>query len=304
MGAAPALIGVDWGTSSFRAYLIDANAEIISVVDAPEGILTVKDQDFEGTFERLLSDWLGAYPLVPVILSGMITSRNGWHEVEYTQLPAKIHSIASNVVPFDTTQGRKIYFVGGLVANEKGAAPDVIRGEETELIGQIIEHQSDGVFLLPGTHNKWVRVIGDEIIGFETFMTGELFAILKDHSILGTLMTEGGSNEASFSKGILWDEENASSILHHLFSVRTLPLFGEMKQEDVADFLSGLLIGEEISGAKRAWNEIKNVTIIGRGDLADKYAHALSLKGFSSNVASQSMVARGHFELAQLKGLI
>ncbi len=304
MSPQPVLIGVDWGTSSFRAYLIDRDGEVIDSISTAEGILSVQGGEFEAVFERLLAEWLGDYSALPILLSGMITSKNGWLEVDYVQVPAEVSSIALALAVFTTSRGRKLHFITGLALFGAGIAPDVIRGEETELIGQICHHGSGGLFLLPGTHSKWVRVEGGRIIDFQTFMTGEMFALLKQHSILGKLMSGNGKRGAAFERGILWRTDHAASILHLLFSVRTFPLFNQMDAEEVADYLSVLLIAEEISGVLNSWEELPDVTVIGRGDLANRYCRALELMGVSANVAPQGMVARGHFEIARQRGLI
>jgi len=300
----PVLIGVDWGTSSFRAYLINRDGGVVDFISTAEGILSVRDGDFESVFERLLADWLRDYSSLPVLLSGMITSKNGWFEVDYVQVPAEVSSIASALAAFKTSRGRKLHFVTGLAVTGAEMAPDVMRGEETELIGQICHHDSDGLFLLPGTHSKWVRVKDHRILDFQTFMTGEVYALLKQHSILGKLMSCDSESSEAFDRGVLWRTAHSASILHVLFSVRTFPLFGQMDSEHVADYLSGLLIAEEISGMLNSWEKLAEVTVIGRGDLAGRYCRALGLMGVNAIAAPQGMVARGHYELARQRGLI
>ncbi len=304
MTSRPVLIGVDWGTSSFRAYLIGQDGCVIDSIKADEGILSVRDGNFESVFERLLVEWLTTHSTVPIVLSGMITSRNGWVELDYLPLPTALTAFASALTPFTTQAGRRLYFVTGLAALCPEMAPDVMRGEETELIGQLCYHGGDGLFLLPGTHSKWVWIEGSRIMEFQTFMTGEVYAVLKEYSILGRLLSLGVEREEAFERGVIWHKEHPGSILHTLFSVRTLPLFERIPREDVADFLSGLLIAEEISGALRTRRDLLQVIVIGRGDLAKRYCHALGLMGVQATDVEQGMVARGHFELARQKGLI
>ena len=302
--ASPVLIGVDWGTSSLRAYLIDRQGGIVDTIDASEGILSVRDGDFEAVFERLLANWLRDYPALPILLSGMISSRNGWFEVDYVHAPTEISSIASAVAKFETSAGRKLHFVTGLAVDGAETAPDVMRGEETELIGQMCHHDSDGLFLLPGTHSKWVWVEDRRILDFQTFMTGEIFAVLKQHSILGRLMASTAGSEEAFDRGVGWRTSHDNSILHILFSARTFPLFGQMAAEDVPDYLSGLLIAEEISSVLGSRNQLPRVTVIGRGDLARRYCRALELMGIMAAAVPQGRVARGHLEIARQRGLI
>ena len=304
MTVLPVLIGVDWGTSSFRAYLINHEGEVVDSINAAEGILSVRDGDFEAVFERLLSNWLRDYPELPIVLSGMISSRNGWFEIDYVHTPATIVSIASALADYETTRERQLHFVTGLAVSGAEIAPDVMRGEETELIGQICHHDTDGLFLLPGTHSKWVWVEDRRILDFQTFMTGEVFAVLKEHSILGKLMASANGSEEAFDRGVSWRAAHGNSILHALFSARTFPLFGQMAPEDVADYLSGLLIAEEISGVLSSRKQLPKVTVIGRGDLIKRYCRALELMDVRAAVAPQGRVARGHFEIARQRKLI
>lgn len=312
MPSLPVLIGVDWGTSSFRAYLINVDGEVVDAVSAEEGIMTVQDNDFESVFERLLDKWLTIYSSLPIILSGMISSKNGWLELEYVQLPAGASEISAALTRYKTSKGRVLHFASGLAVNKPEIAPDVMRGEETELLGQLFNHGNDGLFLLPGTHSKWVWIENHQIINFQTFMTGEVYAVLKGYSILGKLMvtnfersTESDTQRLeAFDRGIQSRLSHSGSILHQLFSVRTLPLFDAMDEADVADYLSGLLIGEEISSVLQTQAEIPEVTVIGRGDLTSRYCRALSLMDVDAVAAEQGMVARGHLELAKKKGLV
>ena len=295
------LIGVDWGTTSLRAYLIGKDGMVLDSIHATKGILCVGKNKFESVFEDLLTDWLTEYSSLPIILSGMITSRNGWIETDYIEVPAKISTMASSLVAKQATRGHQLYFVSGLSVMQADKAPDVMRGEETELIGHMCHKGTDGVFIFPGTHSKWVWVKDREIREFKTFMTGEVYALLKQHSILGKLMESNGKSEAAFEKGVSWRLSQTGSILHLLFSVRTFPLFDLMEPDQVSEYLSGLLIAEEISAVVSYAQTIKSVTVIGRGDLAIRYCRALELMNIRAKIAPQAMVARGHYELA-LKG--
>jgi len=308
MASLPALIGVDWGTSSFRAYLIDHDGGVIDTISTSSGILTVQDNEFEAVFERLLANWLLEYSTIPIILSGMITSKNGWLELEYVSLPAGASEISAALTRYTTSLGRVLHFVSGLAVNYPELSPDVMRGEETELLGQLYHCASDGLFLLPGTHSKWVWVENNHIINFQTFMTGEIYSVLKGYSILGKLMaadSEGqAENLAVFEQGIKSRSTHSGSILHQLFSARTLPLFNKIEAKDVSDYLSGLLIAEEISSVLQEQKKMPSVTVIGRGDLAARYCHALGLMGVGAVAAEPGMVARGHLELAKTRGLL
>jgi len=297
----PVLIGIDWGTSSLRAFLIGAGGEVLDQVSKSEGIMHVKNGDFEGSFSDLIEPWVKAEGL-PVIASGMITSRNGWVETPYLPLPSGAQELADALVPHQTSDGTKVIFVTGMTTDH-GDVPDVMRGEETQIIGATASGMSDGVFVLPGTHSKWITVQNSQIEDYSTFMTGDIFAALRQHTILGALIEEGPFNQQAFKMGCGVGLAEGSNLLHDLFGVRTLPLFDKIDGNMVADYLSGLLIGAELQGADVA--SIKEiVTIVGRDDLADRYEIALGVAGLKSKRAPDDIVAKGHFLIAKAAGLL
>lgn len=304
MSKNPILIGVDWGTTAFRAYLICNKGAVIDHIDTHEGILSVTNGDFETVFNKRLSGWLKDYPNIPILLSGMITSRNGWFETDYLNVPASIEDIAEKVTLLEEKNGRKLHFITGLMVNEHNEAPDIMRGEETELIGQLCSSQNDGLYLLPGTHSKWAQVNGQSITSFKTFMTGELFSMLKKHSILAKLIDQEKPSDDAFAKGVKWRLKKPITLLHNLFSVRTFPLFEQIDAEHIAEYLSGLLIADEILGAFDQLDKQSTVTVIGRDELATRYFKALQVIGIKATVVDQSMVAIGHYEIAKMRGLI
>ena len=297
----PALIGIDWGTSSLRAFLIGAGGEVLDHISKPLGIMQINDGDFERSFNDLVGPWQQAIDL-PIIASGMITSRNGWVETPYVSVPSGVQQLADALVTHKTSDGTTITFVTGMTADHNGV-PDVMRGEETQIIGASVLGMSNGIFVMPGTHSKWITLRCDQIVDYSTYMTGEVFAALSKHTILATLMEYAPFKEDAFRKGCAVGLAEGSNFLHDLFGVRSLPLFGKITGTMVKDYLSGLLIGAEVKGADVA--QIKGpVTIIGRDDLADRYEIALSIAGLKTNRAPDDIVARGHFMIAQVAGLI
>ena len=297
----PALIGIDWGTSSLRAFLIGAGGEVLDHISKPLGIMQINDGDFERSFNDLVGFWQQAIDL-PIIASGMITSRNGWVETPYVSVPSGVQQLADALVTHKTSDGTTITFVTGMTADHNGV-PDVMRGEETQIIGASVLGMSNGIFVMPGTHSKWITLRCDQIVDYSTYMTGEVFAALSKHTILATLMEYAPFKEDAFRKGCAVGLAEGSNFLHDLFGVRSLPLFGKITGTMVKDYLSGLLIGAEVKGADVA--QIKGpVTIIGRDDLADRYEIALSIAGLKTNRAPDDIVARGHFMIAQAAGLI
>ncbi len=298
----PALIGIDWGTSSLRAFLIAADGEVLDCVSTAQGIMNVEDRDFEAVFHQLVQPWAGQRSL-PIIASGMITSHNGWVETPYVQVPACAEDLAESLVSFETKNGVAVRFVTGMTTEHNGA-PDVMRGEETQIVGASSMGMLDGDFVMPGTHSKWINVTNGRIEDYATYMTGEVFAALSNHTILRTLMVDGPFCEAGFRQGVVAGLAEGANLLHELFHVRTLPLFGKIQGSMAADYLSGLLIGAEIGAAGSADAGEGFVTIVGRDDLADRYEIALGIAGFKCQRAPDDIVARGHFVIAKLAGLL
>ena len=298
----PALIGVDWGTSSFRAFLIGAEGEVIDAVSSPEGIMQLSGQCFEAVLDRLVGPWVARTKL-PILASGMITSRNGWVETPYAAVPLDACDLALALVPYEVASGALIHFVTG-ASTEHAGGPDVMRGEETQIIGASALGLNDGAFVMPGTHSKWVQVANGRIVDFSTYMTGEIFAALKGHTILGTLMTGDDFNEEAFEMGVAKGLDARANLLHNLFQVRTLPLMGKIPKAATADYMSGMMIGTEIAAATRDISDIGTITIVGRSDLSDRYERALHIAGFACRRAPDDIVAKGHFLIARAAGLL
>src|SRR5215207_8779881 len=185
----PRLIALDWGTSSLRAYLLGDEGAVIERRAEPWGILQRPDTDFQTTFHSMTGDWRQRHSGLPVVASGMIGSAQGWVEAPYVRAPAGVADVAGALTP---VPGAALHIVPGIA--QHAPSPDVMRGEETQLFGALAG-RSDlaerASFVFPGTHSKWVRVVGGRVHGFTTFMTGELFAVLRAHSILGRLAGSG-----------------------------------------------------------------------------------------------------------------
>jgi len=309
-GKSVALIGLDWGTTSLRAHLLDSAGGVLERRSSAEGILAEHKDGFAGTFRRFVADWLDAFPGIPVIASGMITSRNGWVETPYVPVPGGIGELAASLVPVDVTSACRLHFVCGMDQDAAAEAPDIMRGEETQIVGCLAEDgRRDGLFVMPGTHSKWVSVRDARLDRFDTYMTGEVYAVLKTHSILGRLMEEpGGALTGGFERGVKARLDSGASLLRHIFSARTLALYDRLKPEQGADYLSGLLIGEEILSAKRDYGlddaAAPPVTIVGSGALTERYSLALGLAGIGAVPAPEDAAALGQFAIAREAGLI
>jgi 2-dehydro-3-deoxygalactonokinase len=305
--AAAALIGLDWGTTSFRAYRIAADGRVLERHGAPAGILQIEGGDFGGALERQIGPWLQREPEVPVLAAGMITSRQGWVEVPYAACPAGETELARGLGAHRAASGAMIRFVPGVAFEGGDGVPDVIRGEETQIVGQLGDPDASGRFVMPGTHSKWVRVEGGRITAFATFMTGEVYGVLKGHSILGRLMAGEGDDGEAFGRGLAHAGEGGGGLLRRLFSARTLALFGRLPETGVASYLSGLLIGSEI-GEGLDWmggrEQSGVLTVVGTSELAARYRQALAGRGVEAAGGAEDAAAHGLFRIARAGGLL
>lgn len=295
-----ALIGIDWGTTAFRAWRMGPGGAVLDHVADGPGILAAAA--VPGGFAEALRDRIGGWmDGAPVIASGMIASRNGWVETPYLPLPLDARALAENLALHEG-----VHFVTGAVSDPDGPAPDVMRGEETEIIGHLAGGGGDGLFVLPGTHSKWAWTRGGALTAFRTVMTGEVFAALRDHTILGRLIRPGpgrpepGGDDA-FRRGVRAGQQDGA-LLGRIFSARTLALMDRLPPDRIADYLSGLLIGDEVAQGLRGADG--PVTIIGRGDLAARYRMALDQMGRAAAVAPPGMARRGLWEIARMGGLV
>lgn len=289
------MIAVDWGTSSFRAYRIDAAGIVVDKREAPLGILAIKEQRFAEALESQVGDWIEA-GVHPIVMSGMIGSRQGWREQAYVRCPAGPDELAAKLGSVTWgMQGRKAWIVPGLITRDAQGVHDVMRGEETQIVG-VLEDLGPGSHLvcLPGTHSKWVRIEDGRIASFTTHMTGEMFAVLRDHSILGRTMENAGDIPTAFDAGLTRSRQ-PGGLLHHLFGVRADSLAGTLTAEAAHEFLSGLLIGHEITAVAPAGG---TVHILGSQSLAARYERALSSAGCRAHTLDPDAAVRGLIRLA------
>ena len=292
-------ISLDWGTTSFRAYRVGNDGSILETIAAAEGIMAVKD----GAFDEVLESHIGAWDAgMPIVASGMITSRQGWVELPYVPCPANVNTIAGAVLRHKTKRGRSIHFIPGVSSRNADGTPDVARGEETQIIGASqggTEH-----FLTPGTHCKWIDVNNGEISAFYTYMTGEVFALLKNHSILGRLMTGDRFSDAAFERGVRNALKDPSGFLHRIFSARTLALFDEMPGDDISSYLSGQVIGTEIGHAITRNSNSAHYTILASPALATHYVTAMKIAGLSVGFGDPTVAVKGQRLIAKTAGII
>lgn len=273
---APRLIALDWGTTSLRAYLLGEGGAVLERRAEPSGILHVPGRDFAGAFRTVVGDWRARAPDLPLIASGMIGSAQGWAEAPYIDVPADVDAVARNLV---TVPGTELRLVPGLA--QRGDDPDVMRGEETQLFGAMLAAPTlarGGTVVLPGTHSKWVRTLGGRIERFTTYMTGEVYAVLRGHSILGRLAdrAEAVTDEPgpAFQRGVRAARRSAAGLASVLFSARSAVLVGDLPAAESLEYLSGLLIGDEVRSALSSGDAPE--ALVGERSLCARYAFALA----------------------------
>jgi 2-dehydro-3-deoxygalactonokinase len=305
------LLALDWGTTSLRAALMRADGSVVRTASSADGILSVPANGFDTVFMRLFGDWLREFPDTVVLAAGMVGSRQGWVEAPYVACPAGFVEMATGLVrPLPTL---RIAFVPGLSTTHADGSPDVMRGEEVQIFGALealgVEH---GVFVLPGTHSKWAHVDQRRVQQFHTFMTGELYALLRHQSILarGMPANEGGTpsawpaQRAAFVAGV--QTARAGTLLHSLFSVRARGLFDQLPADAQPDFLSGLLVGEEIREALALLGKgvAGPVHLVCNPGLADRYRCALEVFGLAGVTAPEHASFQGLLAIARARGLL
>jgi 2-dehydro-3-deoxygalactonokinase len=304
------MIAVDWGTSSFRAYRLGAEGRILDQRSAARGILTVEVGGFANVLAEQIGAWLDEEP-GSVFMSGMIGSRQGWKEVPYLACPVDLEAIARACGRVDWGRGRQAYIVPGVSCRDPHGVPDVMRGEETQILGAFDEDTREvdrrRVAVLPGTHSKWALAGDSRIETFATFLTGELYAVLREHSILGRLAVPG-DDVAALERGVRRSLDAGAGLSHDLFSARTLALTGDLAPDAVGDYLSGLLLGAELAAGRR-WLERQRalgerVHLIGDAALCERYRRAFGLAGLEATIGPADAAARGLWRIARRANLV
>jgi 2-dehydro-3-deoxygalactonokinase len=271
---APNWIAVDWGTSNLRAWAMGPDG-VLADASSDEGMGKLSRDGFEPALLRLIGPWLAGKP--PVVACGMVGSRQGWCEASYRTVPCSPLDRDAVVMAPVTDARLKVSIAPGL----KQVSPaDVMRGEETQIAGALrLMPGYDGVFCLPGTHSKWVHVSAGEVVSFQTFLTGEMFALLSEASVLRHGMLGAvGWDEAAFDAAVSDALSKPERLGARLFSLRAEGLIAGLTPQAARARLSGLLIGTELAAAKPYWLG-QRVTLIGAEKLSAAYARALSAQG-------------------------
>ncbi|MEM5388688.1 2-dehydro-3-deoxygalactonokinase [Paraburkholderia phymatum] len=319
-----ALIALDWGTTSLRAYLFDANGAVLETRASTAGIMNLPrpaaEGGFDAAFDAAVGAWLDRSPELPVIAAGMVGSAQGWKEAPYVNTPASADALVDGIVRVQTARGVALNIVPGVLQN--GELPNVMRGEETQIFGALAcadasdagaSAASKGVLIgLPGTHAKWVMVRNAQIERFHTFMTGEVFAALTEHTILGrTMVTPDLPDTDAFLRGVrVARDKGQAGVLATIFSTRTLGLTAQLTREQQPDYLSGLLIGHELSGLEAALAQQqstlagRSLQLIGNEALCERYRLALEQFGCHRAELVRHATERGLWRIAAQAGLV
>jgi 2-dehydro-3-deoxygalactonokinase len=289
------MIAVDWGTTSFRAYRLDSQGGIVEKREAPKGILSVEADGFSQVLESEIGDWIAAAD-APIVMSGMVGSRQGWTEAPYVECPAGLEELAASLKEVEWGR-RRAWIVPGVSCRDEAGVRDVMRGEEVQILGALAAVEENRFLVcLPGTHSKWVLVEDSKIAAFSTHMTGEVFAVLKSHSLLGRTMQEATAGDAdAFADGVKRSGDTGG-LLHHIFGVRTRGLFGELAPAATSSYLSGILIGHELRSAA-----VSKVYFLGNPQLTDLYVRAATSLSIETRTLDPNSATPALFKLAQVK---
>lgn len=327
------MVALDWGTSSLRAFRLGADGQVLEQRNRPWGIMNLPpapagqaSAEPGAAFERALQDtcrdWLAAQPALPLLACGMVGSAQGWREAKYLDAPASLDDLARGLTVVCRGNGTPLHIVPGLL--QRAGLPNVMRGEETQVLGVLADAalaktadtsgQNPLLVGLPGTHSKWVVAQRDgaqcSIQRFHTFMTGEVFAALRGHTILGrTMQPPAEPDDAAFAQGlqVAHSSDADLGVLSHIFSTRTLGLTGALHATAQADYLSGVLIGHEIAALARVHPPTgapHQLVLCGEPDLCRRYTLALQAYGFAQPAIAAQATVTGLWHIAQAAGLV
>ncbi|GAA0344101.1 2-dehydro-3-deoxygalactonokinase [Bowmanella denitrificans] len=297
------MLAIDWGSSSFRAWHLNAAGDILAKLSTQRGILSFQGQGFADYLQAHCGPWLAQS--ATVIMAGMVGSRNGWQEVPYLPCPAGAEDITAALTSLHSELHPNLQLVPGLQYAGHNGLMDVMRGEETQIIGALqLTEMNEALLCLPGTHSKWAQVEYGSITAFSTFFSGELFALLTKHSSLAGVCDIQVHDEPAFLLG-LEQAADIRGLSHLLFSPRAAVVTGQMRPQQAGSYLSGLIIGAEIQGARRALIEPgllsadKPLLLVGSEVLTQRYQQALAFYQLPCRtISGEQAVLAGLYRLA------
>ena len=292
------LLAIDWGSSELRGALLGDGGRVLDMRSVARGMLTIPAGGYAAAFEAEFGDWMDV-PGTRCLMAGMVGSRQGWVEAAYCPCPAGPEEIAGALTKVGFTgsaRPRDVAIVPG-VSCERDGVPDVMRGEEIQILGALeLLGIDEATMVLPGTHSKWANVAGGRIVGFSTVMSGEFYALLRRHSILArTLPADDGLlDAAAFDCGVR-RALDGESLMQTAFGVRTLALFDRLPAAAMPSYLSGLVIGEELRC--RSWAAVGEVVVIGAPALGERFERALAQRGVAVRRLGDEAAWRGLWAL-------
>ncbi len=269
-----ALLGVDWGSTHVRAALLDADGAALATDSLEAGVRSARGEACAQVLDLVTAEWMAQRDALPALLTGMVGSAQGWVDAPYVPCPARLEDVAAALVPAPRPG---TWIVPGVSGVAVSGAPDVMRGEETQLFGL----DGDGIVVLPGTHTKWAELRDGAIASFTTCMTGELFGLILDPGLVGAVVTSRTLDEAAFARGAADGEALDGGLAHHLFTVRSRTLRGDVASDAAWSYASGLLIGAEVAAMTDALDLAGGgapVRVVGAPDVSARYAAALARK--------------------------
>lgn len=299
------LIAIDWSNARFKAYLAGPDGVIIRRVVTEDGVQSVGEGRFQQVIATTCGSWLSHYGDATVAMVGMVGSKGGWVDVPHVAIPAGPKTLSPGFGHIQIAPGKSAIIVPGVRFEADDGVYDVMRGEETYALGTGV---TDGIVCVPGHHSKWIEIRGGEIVKFITFVTGELFGLLRRHSFLGRY-TEGQEDEAGFKRGLAaaWrgadadpapvgaemairslglapanPTTSASSLLHTLYEARSSVLMGRMSANQVGTFVLGILMGDELLHGLTSFGRPRRVHVVADDPLARFYAQAFEARGVSA----------------------
>ena len=299
MAARATSIIVDWGTTSLRAALVGNDGVELEHLETADGISSLAEGQHEPALMSALAPWFSKHGALPVAALGMITSRNGWVEVAYVPCPAGPAELAAGTVRRTLPNGSDLVFLPGLNDPGRQPFPDVMRGEETQIVGHGLTE--DATLIIPGTHSKWARVKTGRIDGFQTFVTGEIFNLLINHSFIARGSAQPPVDDPEAYLWGLKEAKKSAAMLSLLFSARTGGLAGKLSAQQLRSYVRGLVIGQEFRQARDAgwYAEGDDAAIVGNDGLNDLYLIAAGVFGLRISMGDDDALTKGALAVLQ-----
>ncbi len=274
-------VAVDWGSTNLRAWSMPAVGAPLAAAQSDDGMARLAPAAFEPALLALIDGWLAPGQTTPVIACGMVGSRQGWIEAPYASVPCAPLAAAAFARAPATDPRLAVHLIPGL---SQSSPADVMRGEETQIAGFLaIEPDFDGVLCLPGTHNKWARISAGEVVSFQTYMTGEMFALLATQSVLRHGIATEGWDDAAFLTAVNDMISRPDRISARLFTLRAEGLLAGLSPQSARARLSGSLIGAELAAARPYWLG-QDIVLLGAPGISAAYATALTAQGARARV--------------------